>query len=337
MENVPGILSSVVNGESVFSKVLKDLSNPTGLNKKDSLKYNLFPLSENDDDLFTKDNDFRINCESYGVPQSRKRVIILGIRGDLSPDQTPKLEPSLGISLEQVLMGLPSLRSGLSNRNNKKVTDTEDSWKTAVTAWEEDLLEILSPEIKNHLTYLFKTIFKKNYLNGRGGEFLKKDKIRNKKELHPILSDWIVDDQLDYHLNSESRSHMVGDLRRYIFNSAFAEIKGKAPLLKDYPEKLLPNHKSRKSGYQDRFRTLLGNKPSSTVTSHISKDGHAFIHPDPCQCRSLTVREAARIQSFPDNYFFCGNKSQQYTQVGNAVPPFLAYQISSIVDKILNK
>ena len=132
---------------------------------------------------------------------------------------------------------------------------------------------------------------------------------------------------------------MESDLQRYLWCSAYAKVKGKSPRINDFPDNLLPEHKNiikgRQINFPDRFKVQLADRPSKTITSHISKDGHYYIHYDPIQCRSLTVREAARIQTFPDNYFFEGNRTQQYHQIGNAVPPLLARKLAGIVFKIM--
>ncbi len=131
---------------------------------------------------------------------------------------------------------------------------------------------------------------------------------------------------------------MPSDLKRYVFASIFARTHKRSPKghLDFGLPGLAPEHKNWESGkFSDRFRVQLENYPSTTVTSHISKDGHYFIHYDPFQCRSLTVREAARLQTFPDNYFFEGNRTQQFHQVGNAVPPLLASKIAAVVANVI--
>ena len=160
------------------------------------------------------------------------------------------------------------------------------------------------------------------------------------RKLPDSLASWLLHDIPRKVLNHESRGHIPGDLGRYFFSAcwakAYRDTEHVIPRANDFPACLAPAHVNWKTGnFADRFRVQARGRPATTVTSHISKDGHYFIHPDPAQCRSLTVREAARIQTFPDNYYFEGSRTQQYVQVGNAVPPFLARQLASIVWKLL--
>lgn len=154
------------------------------------------------------------------------------------------------------------------------------------------------------------------------------------------LMRWLIDPKLAGVVQHEARSHMPEDLQRYFFAACFAEVAIASPKIRDFPERLLPAHENVRNAeipFEDRFRVQLRGSPSTTIVSHIAKDGHYYIHPDPTQCRSLTVREAARLQTFPDNYFFEGTRTEQYTQVGNAVPPFLARQLGRVVAQILGR
>ena len=104
----------------------------------------------------------------------------------------------------------------------------------------------------------------------------------------------------------------------------------------DIPEELR-THKNQKA-FLDRFKVVASNvHESQTILAHLSKDGHYFIHPDLEQCRSISVREAARLQSFPDSYYFEGSRGAAFTQIGNAVPPLMSSEIAKTIKKYLEE
>lgn len=342
MENVKGLISSKIDGEYVLSHILKDLKDPAGAleskSKGKTYTYRIFSLikspggySRIDNSPFHFPKEFVIESEKYGIPQRRHRVIFLGIREDIEnkPDLLEEQDP---VTVKDVIHTMPRLRGGLS-----RVKDSSGSFIQVLNglldATNQSRIRLKAG--RELAKYIRKTI----------EGLIVSDEDRGKEFLKGAVSvdyrpDWYLDERIGGAINHSTRSHMEEDLLRYFYVSAFGKVNGRSAKLKDFPEALLPNHKNVKEGrdfakFADRFRVQLANAPATTITSHISKDGHYYIHYDSAQCRSLTVREAARIQTFPDNYFFCGGRTSQYHQVGNAVPPLLAFQIAEVVKVLL--
>ena len=270
-ENVTGILSAYVKGKKIFPQVMKALGN----------KYNLV------DDP----NILLHNTANFGVPQIRKRIIIMGVRKDISTKKAIDLYNGVTKTHYDPEMD-ESLRKGL-----KRFVDV----KQAIG----DLPPVepgadASTEAFNYPC---------------NNEFLKRI---GKKGVH-LLFDHIA------------RKHNATDRERFrvmIENKwSFGEMRKKRPDLEHDHARLFDN------SYVVQWWDL----PSKTILAHIHKDGFQFIHPDEEQLRSFTVREAARIQSFPDDFVFEGSRGEKFKQIGNAVPVLFAEALAKSIKSNLNE
>lgn len=324
MENVKGILSSTVGGLHTFSHILADM--------KDA-GYTLHSFVRSDVDGRDPDPaSFVVRAEDYGIPQARHRVIILGIREGLERG-TAVLRPQIFAPTTRDAIGdLPPIRSALS-----KQADSTAAWLDVIRSFRPGRTKApLERTMASSLRQLRELTL--------GDEFVPWSNCDRSLDSGWLQENrqWILDDRIGGVTHHSARAHMASDLHRYFFASCFARTFGLSPRLRDFPRQLLPDHANAEvavgtSTFSDRFRVQLENQPSTTIVSHIRKDGHYYIHYDPTQCRSLTVREAARLQTFPDNYFFEGTRTEQYLQVGNAVPPLLAVQLADVVAHVLSQ
>lgn len=375
MENVRGILTSKIGKKRIFGQILEDLCDPatatdpnatTGVAIRED-GYTIFSLVDEQvyypkvSDLFSDTVEplvekeysaFVVKAEQHGIPQARHRVILVGVRNDLvarvgAPAlarqlNIPKAEKAEMVPARKVLANLPALRSGLSR------DDSDEAWysviKKVANRVADELVKTHSEDVSQETAGKIAAELLAIAEAPHSGLNRKHSPVTEPRTIAPTstLERW-------YHgahnrhdkalwMNHEARSHMEEDLARYLYCTTFAKVVGRSPIgtKEIYLNYLAPKHMNWKTGkFADRFKVVLEDQPSKTITSHISKDGHYFIHYDPYQCRSLTVREAARLQTFPDDYYFEGNRTEQYVQVGNAVPPLLARQIAAKVVEAL--
>lgn len=306
MENVKGLLSSTHSDNPMFDMILGDLSNP-----RPGLRYEILSLAVPNDRVL-QPADFILRAENYGVPQRRHRVILVGVRSDVADQgfRLPILQRTGEVSVEAAIFDLPALRSGISPSSQ----DSDDAWEAV-----RDRANLGGRRLRRSKL-------------SRGAKFLPRAAPSDSDSSE--FGRWVAAPPVGGVIQHETRGHMVSDLERYFYIANHAKATGVSPRMRDFPSDLMPNHKnalSEKHPFEDRFRVQVATAPSTTVVSHIAKDGHYYVHPDPHQMRSLTVREAARLQTFPDDYFFEGNRTQQYHQVGNAVPPLLAWKIGQAI------
>ncbi len=278
-ENVPGLFSAKVKGKKIFTRMITDFSSLTPA-------YEILPPKNK---LIKNPGSFILNSADFGVPQIRKRIILIGFRKNLKKqnrDITGLFSKIQRYAIENRKRSYLSVRDAIEDLPQLTPGKGSDEW------WGQ---------------YSTSKIY---------NDFQKRMR-RNSPGV----------------LNHKARLHMKSDLERYVFFiSNYMKGKGRTTLrdlIKDKPE-LMPNHKHLDK-FIDRFRVQRWEQPASTITAHIRKDGHYYIHPDINQCRSFTVREAARCQSFPDNFKFKGPRTQQFLQIGNAVPPLMAKYIAGFL------
>lgn len=267
-ENVTGLLSARVKNAYIFPKVLKALGN----------KYKVIGNPE----------VLVHNTADYGVPQLRKRVIIIGVRKDIDK------------SVEELYESIIKTHWNPDTLNNEK------KGKKRFVDVRQAIGDLPSVEPGHDAST-------EAFDYPCNNEFLKRI---GRPGIYPLM-------------DHVARKHNDLDRERFqvmIHNHwSFGQLRREMPQYEHEHARVFDN------SYVVQWWDL----PSKTILAHIHKDGFQFIHPDEEQRRTFTVREAARIQSFPDDFEFKGSRGEKYKQIGNAVPPLFAEALAKSIKKNL--
>lgn len=328
LENVKGMLSAKLGGEHVFSEIFERLQRPGGRNGP---RYRIEPLVQQVPDREAwKPNDFLVHAETLGLPQARHRVILIGLLEGSATRFVPRKPSEDRFTVADMIQSLPAIRSTLTDEDVGSWTKFSSSTLRKCATYARKVDRATAEHLRELAAYA-----KAGNELGTGASWMPKT---GAVRLPHHLDGFLRDRRLKGTLSHVARGHMASDLMRYGYAAAFASVNGRSPRgAAEFPSELHPKHRSWSTSnrFVDRFKVQRSDVPSSTITSHLAKDGHYFIHSDPLQLRSLTVREAARLQTFPDNFIFEGPLGSQRRQVGNAVPPWLGHQIAGAVYEAL--
>lgn len=259
-ENVPGILSAKPNDKKIIEIIEADFKKNGYIISRCIQKHGV------------------VDASKYGVPQKRKRVILLGVRIDL--DDINQLYNRIDNFYEKIL----------PKYQQKEITV------------EEAIGDL--PKIKP----------------------IWEEKFRTKKKAY------IYDESVDRHI---PRYHNLRDMNIYRMLAEDIELGNNKYVSAAAITEIYEREVGSKSPIH-RYHVLRKDEPSTTIIAHLYKDGNRFIHYDSQQARSITPREAARLQSFDDDFKFVGTQGNVFEMIGNAVPPKLAYAIGNAVKEFLD-
>lgn len=215
--------------------------------------------------------------------------------------------------------------------NAKDFGVLQDRKRVIIIGWKKEL-NLSYPEFKTkeNKFQLLKDLFSdlKPLKNGEGTI----NAVEYSKPTNEYLKQTNIRNGLDFVTQHIVRPNNENDLE--IYRIAVDEWNhGKRLNYATLPSRLIKH--SNTDSFTNRFQVVNGKGISHTVVAHIAMDGHYYIHPDKKQNRSISVREAARIQSFPDDYFFEGSRTAAFKQIGNAVPPLMAQKIAEKIKQLL--
>jgi DNA (cytosine-5)-methyltransferase 1 len=303
IENVKGILSKKdKKGVKIIEKIFSDMEN---------LGYNL----ENDK---TGKKYMLLDAADYGVPQKRQRVVIIGVLKSWKDVRVPFIEPTHFdpesknsselykkgllpyVTLYEAIGDLPKVKPKITYTGLTKSEKTKIIEQNRNTNSGEDRIVFSKDRFDKHL---------KN-ISQSGKEFF--NTIRSNG--YPYL---------DHHI---ARSHQLSDVTLF---KLMKEGETARYFIKRQPTTGKKLIKYDMRTFKDKYRRQESDKPCTTVFAHLEKDGNRFIHPK--QARTLTPREAARVQSFPDDFIFEGPLIKKFRQIGNAVPVMLSFNMAKTI------
>lgn len=262
-----------------------------------------------------------LNARDFGLAQNRERIFFIGVRKDISNEHNitarqifdeiikHKTDP---VQLKDAIMDLPQILANPKPNNYKESSEIPFSSSNSFG------MNISNLEFGKLIEKNGKSAQYRKVINTYRGKNIKPEKLYNHK----------------------SRYHNERDLfiyRHLVPGKYLNDPENETALSRvTYGVEVDENGKKKVKGFGDKYFKLDPESVSKTIIAHLETDGNSYVHPGPFP-RSITPREAARIQSFPDWYFFCGNTRNQLKQIGNAVPPVLAGIFAEEFRKALDK